>query len=79
MSQLFKVREIVNKYDPEDFVAMDAPSDEYDDYVNRILSLCSENKLSPEALSQVFRGSDKQIDYVEFTNDLLAVIDVATN
>ena len=65
-----KVRQIVNRYDPENLIDGGAPEDEYDAHVDRILSMLQAGTLSASNLQRVFPGAPKQIDYRAFFDDI---------
>lgn len=51
------VQSIVNKIDPENLMDV-APEDEYNDYVDRIVSLIINNSFSKENLSEIWKAVD---------------------
>jgi hypothetical protein len=65
-----KVQEVVNRYDPENLIEGGAPLDEYDAYVNRILSLFQSSNLSGTSLRALFPKAPKQLDYEAFAEDI---------
>jgi hypothetical protein len=58
-----KVRDLVNRYDPENLIEGGASEDEYDAYINRIVSLQSSGHLNEDTLKQIFSAARKTIDY----------------
>jgi predicted O-linked N-acetylglucosamine transferase (SPINDLY family) len=73
-----KITLVVNKYDPENLIAIGAPADEYDDYILKIVSLYNNRQLNLSTLEELF-GSKKSIDYRIFFNELEKILRQMTN
>jgi hypothetical protein len=69
-----KVRDLVNRYDPENLIEGGAPEDEYDAYTNRIVSLQSSGRLNEDTLKQIFSAAPKRIDYGAFVREILEAL-----
>jgi hypothetical protein len=70
-----ELRAIINKYDPENLIEGGAPEDEYDAYLDRILSLFYSNQLTEATLKQVFRSAPRALDYKIVLDDIRKVLD----
>ena len=68
------LRDLVNKYDPENLIEGGAPEDEYDAYINRILSVQSAGHLNEGTLKEIFSAAPKAIDYGSFVRDILDIL-----
>jgi hypothetical protein len=68
------LRDLVNKYDPENLIEGGAPEDEYDAYINRIISVQSAGHLNEGTLKQIFSAAPKTMDYGSFVRDILDVL-----